>query len=104
MLGRQRTAIVGNIVAVATEGIHGVNGVALCFGQKEKSIVKILRVLSRDLSTVRICLLCVCVHAVLLVLPPAALGMPSPDGKAPLLPVGRTSHPAQRCIVANLVY
>src|SRR5712691_6316568 len=71
LLGRQRLAIIGNIVTVATESIHGVHGVALCFGQKEKSIVKILRVLSRDLSTVCICLLCVCVHAMLLVLPPA---------------------------------
>jgi len=79
MLRRQRLAVIGNIVTVATEGIHGVNGIALGLRQKEKSIIKILGVLSRYLATVRICLLYVRVHAVLLVLPPAA--MPPPTAK-----------------------
>ena len=62
LLRRQCVAVIGNIVAVATEGIHCINSVTLGLGQKEKGIVKILRVLSRHVSTVRICLLCVCVH------------------------------------------
>ena len=62
VLGRQDMVVIGNIVAVATEGVHRINSVTLGLGQKEKGIVKILRVLSRHCSTVRICLLCVCVH------------------------------------------
>jgi hypothetical protein len=62
VLGRQDTVVIGNIIAVTTEGIHRINSVTLGLGQKEKGIVKILRVLSRHVPTVRICLLCVCVH------------------------------------------
>ena len=62
VLGRQDMVVIGNIVAIATEGVHCINSVTLGLGQKEKRIVKILRVLSRHFSTVRICLLCVCVH------------------------------------------
>ena len=62
MLGRQDMVVISNIVAVATEGVHRINSVTLGLGQKEKGIVKILRVLSRHFSTIRICLLCVCVH------------------------------------------
>jgi hypothetical protein len=62
VLSRQDMVVIGNIVAVATEGVHRINSVTLRLGQKEKGIVKILRVLSRHVSTVRIRLLCVCVH------------------------------------------
>jgi hypothetical protein len=62
MLSRQDMAVIGNIVAVATEGVHCINSVTLGPRQKQKRIVKILCVLSRHFSTVRICLLCVCVH------------------------------------------
>ena len=60
--GNKDMVVISNIVAVATEGVHRINSVTLGLGQKEKGIVKILRVLSRHVSTVRICLLCVCVH------------------------------------------
>src|SRR5882724_3161889 len=76
LLRRQCVAVIGNIVAVATEGIHRINSITLSLGQKEKSIIKILRVLSRYLATVRICFLRVCVHTWLLVRPPAALAVP----------------------------
>jgi hypothetical protein len=62
VLGRQGVVIIGNIIAVATEGVHRINRVTLGLGQKEKGIVKILRVLSRHFSTIRIRLLRVCVH------------------------------------------
>jgi hypothetical protein len=62
VLRRQGMAVIGNIIAVATEGVHRINSVTLVLRQKEKGIVKILRVLSRHFSTVRIGLLRVCVH------------------------------------------
>src|SRR5438270_7065661 len=90
--------VIGNIVAVATEGVHCINSVTLSLGQKEKGIVKILRVLSRHCSTVRICLLCVGVHMRLLVLPPTALIMrPSQPGTAASCGLHDTPHAAVYC-------
>jgi hypothetical protein len=62
VLGRQSMIVIGNIIAVATEGVHRIYSVTLGLRQKEKGIVKILRVLSRHFSTIRIRLLRVCVH------------------------------------------
>src|SRR5262249_22065337 len=98
VLGRQNRVVIGNIVAVATEGVHCINSVTLGLGQKKKRIVKILRVSSRHFSTVRICLLCVWVHMWLLVLPPAALIMlPLTAGAAASCKVHDTSRAAVYC-------